>query len=154
MQRSSVVLVLGIVACGGDDGHGHEDVVDCSTVTGVDTFVVGLEKAGGNGIFNFRMLSASPAPPARGDNTWIVQINALNAGVIGDPVENVELRVTPFMPAHQHGTAVPIEITPLADPGQYELSPVNLWMQGVWETTIRATVDTMIDSTVFKFCVD
>lgn len=154
MQLSSVVLVLGLVACGGDDGHGDDAEVDCSTVTGVDTFVVGLEKAGGSGIYNFRMMSATPAPPARGDNTWIVQINALDAGVVGDPVENAELKVTPFMPAHQHGTAVPIVITPLADPGQYELSPVNLWMQGVWETTIRATVDTSTDSALFKFCVD
>ena len=57
------------------------------------------------------------------------------------------------MPAHMHGSGVPVEITPMANPGEYQLKPVNLWMQGVWETTVRATVDPASDATVFKFCI-
>jgi hypothetical protein len=153
-MRSWCVLVLGLAACGTHDHGDDEEEVDCATVTGVDTFVVGLEKVGGGGLYDFKLMSVSPAPPARGNNTWVVQVNAMNAGVVGAPVEGATIKVTPFMPAHQHGTGVPVVITPMVEAGQYELSPVNLWMQGVWETTIRATLGTESDSVVYKFCVD
>ena len=151
-MRPVLVLALGLAACSGDDGEDPE--VDCATVTNVDTFVVGLEKPGKDGVYDFKLMSVSPAPPARGNNTWIVQVNAMNAGVVGAPVDGATIKVTPFMPAHQHGTGVPVEIMPMTDPGQYQLSPVNLWMQGVWETTIRATSGASTDSAVYKFCVD
>jgi len=153
--RSSTksVVMLGLAACGtnGDDMSG--DDVDCSMVTGVDTFVVGLEHPGQKGTYDFKLMSAEPAPPARGFNTWVVQVNSMNAGVVGAPVDGATLKVTPFMPAHMHGSGVEVEITPMTEPGQYKLNPVNLWMQGVWETTVRATVDPSSDSTVFKFCI-
>ena len=38
-------------------------------------------------------------------------------------------------------------------PGQYELAPVNLWMPGLWETTISASSATGTDSVVFRFCI-
>jgi hypothetical protein len=153
-MRAFGVLFLGLAACGTDDHGDDMEEVDCAKVTGVDTFVVGLEKAGMSGLYNFRLMSATPAPPARGNNDWVVQVNAMNAGVVGAPVEGAMIKVTPFMPAHQHGTGVPIVITPMTEPGQYQLAPVNLWMQGVWETTIRATLGATTDSVVYKFCVD
>jgi hypothetical protein len=152
IMRSSLLFVS-LAACGADDSSG-DDMVDCSMVTGVDTFVVGLDHPGASGVFDFKLMSATPAPPARGNNTWVVQVNQMNAGVVGAPVDGATLKVTPFMPSHQHGTGVTVEITPAGQPGQYQLSPVNLWMQGVWETTIRATVDTATDTAVFEFCVD
>lgn len=148
------VALLGLAACGTDDGHDDAMDVDCATVTDVDTFVVGLDKPGKSGVYDFKLMSATPAPPARGNNTWVLQVNALDAGVVGAPVDGATIKVTPFMPSHQHGTGVVVEITPMTEPGQYQLSPVNLWMQGVWETTIRATVDTTTDTAMFKFCVD
>jgi hypothetical protein len=147
------VLLLGLAACGTDSGD-DEMEVDCATVTNVDTFVVGLDKPGTTGVYDFKLMSATPAPPARGNNTWVVQVNAMNAGVVGAPIDGATIKVTPFMPSHQHGTGVVVEIMPMTEPGQYQLSPVNLWMQGVWETTIRATVGTTSDSAVYKFCVD
>jgi hypothetical protein len=151
-MRFSWVVVLALAACGTDDTMG-DDTVDCSMVTGVDTFTVGLEKMGTAGLVDFKLMSVDPAPPARGDNTWIVQINTMSSGVVGAPMEGATIKVTPFMPAHQHGTGVTTEITALADPGQYKLSPVNMWMQGVWEVTIRATAGTTSDSAVYKFCI-
>jgi hypothetical protein len=148
------VLALGLAACGTNDGGGGDDVVDCSTVTDVDTFVVGLDHVGKSGVFDFKLMDSMPAPPARGNNTWLLQVNAMNAGVVGAPVDGATIKVTPFMPSHQHGTGVAVEISAGASAGQYQLSPVNLWMQGVWETTIRATLDTATDTAVFKFCVD
>jgi hypothetical protein len=152
-MRISIVMLLGLAACTGDDGH---EPVNCAKVMNAgeaDTFVVGLEHPGKDGRYNFRMMSAGPAPPARGDNTWVVQINSLNAGVVGAPITGATLKITPFMPEHGHGSLVPIVITPMTEPGQYQASPVNMRMEGVWEITIRATVGADTDSALFKFCL-
>src|SRR3954470_19701781 len=96
---------LALAACGSSSGGADaEEIIDCSTVTGVDTFHVNpdLEHAGANGTLDFKMTSATPAPPARGDNTWVVQVNAMSSGVVGNTVDGATLHVTPFMPAHQH----------------------------------------------------
>ena len=139
-----------LAACGGDDGT--EDMVDCSKVTGADTFVVGLEKMGTT--MDFKLMSVTPSPPARGDNAWVLQINSMASGVVGAPIDGAMLQVTPFMPAHQHGSPIQVMITPGTTAGEYNLSPVNLWMPGVWETTIRATSSTSSDSAVYKFCIE
>lgn len=156
--RTSIMRVIGlgvfglVAACAGDDGPSDE--VDCTKVTGTDEFRVGLEKVGNNGLLNFQMLSAEPAPPQRGDNTWLIQINAMQSGVIGAPLEGAMLTITPFMPEHQHGSPIRAEATPADEAGQYTVEPVNLWMPGVWETTIRATQGATIDSAIFRFCIN
>ena len=153
-SSSKSALMLGLAACSGDDGTADaDDIVDCSKVTDVDTYVVGLEHAGKAGVYNFKLMSADPAPPARPDNTWVLQVNQLNAGVVGAPVEGATMKVTPFMPKHMHGSVIVAEITQLTDPGQYKASPINMWMNGVWEVTVRATVGTDTDTAIYKFCI-
>lgn len=147
----SVLLCVLLAACGTNDGD-DEPPVDCTKVTGADTFTVGLPKMGQGGTLDFKLLSATPAPPARGDNTWVVQINETASGAA--PLEGATLQVTPFMPAHQHGSPIMVQVTPMPDAGQYKLEPVNLWMPGVWETTIRASAGTSTDSAVYKFCIE
>jgi hypothetical protein len=154
MRSVLAACVTFLAACpgNGDDGSGSD--VDCTMVTGADTFVVGLEKPGMNGALDFKMMSATPAPPARGDNTWIFQINEMASGVVGNPIDGLSLMVTPFMPAHQHGSPIQVQITPTGDPGGYKLDPVNLWMPGVWETTIRAVTSSQTsDTVVYRFCI-
>lgn len=156
-MRHWMILCLGLAACGtngsssDDDGS---DTVDCSMVQNADIFKVGLEHPGVNGNIDFKMMSIDPAPnPARGDNTWVVQINQIASGVVGSPMDGATFHVTPFMPAHQHGTPVEVQITPAGMPGQYTLSPVNLWMPGVWETTIDVTSGATTDNAVYRFCI-
>lgn len=154
MRPALLALGLGLLgACGADDGD-DEEPVDCSMVTGTDMFHVDLEKAGASGLLDFKMKSATPAPPARGDNSWVFQISTMSSGVAGTPLDGATLQVTPFMPSHQHGSPIQVGVTPMTDPGTYKLEPVNLWMPGVWETTIRATSGTTTDSVVYKFCIE
>ena len=151
-----VSLAAALAACGSSGGGPDAaDNVDCSTVTGTDTFVVGLEHQGAAGLMDFKMMSADPAPPARNDNMWVVQIDAMSSGVVGAPMDNLNLTVTPFMPAHQHGSPKPVVVTPTGNPGEYQLYPVFLWMPGVWQTTIQATDSTgsTSDSAVYTFCI-
>jgi hypothetical protein len=149
------VLVLGsllLAACA--DDHGHDETVDCTKVTNADEFVVGLQKIGTGGLLDFKLMSAEPAPPARNDNTWVVQVSAMQSGVVGAPIDGATLTANPFMPEHQHGSPIRVTVSPAGQPGQYTLSPVNLWMPGVWETTIRATTGDTTDSAVYRFCIN
>jgi hypothetical protein len=151
-MRLVVLLALPLAACGQSDPA--DGVVDCSTVTGVDTFVVGLEHQGVAGLVDFKLMSVDPAPPQRGDNTWVVQVNAMASGVVGNPISGAAIDVSSFMPAHKHYSPITPTIAPQATAGQYEIKPVNLWMTGVWETTITATpAGGTGDRAVFKFCI-
>ncbi len=134
---------------GGDDDSSY----NCATETRADTFVVGLEKIGDGAVLDFKLMSANPAPPARGDNTWILQINAMTGGAVGAPSTGASMTVTPFMPDHQHGTPSEVSVMAMPDAGQYQLSPVNMWMPGLWETTITATSATGTDTVVYRFCI-
>ncbi len=153
MMKTCVVLgSILVAACGGDDHD--DDPVDCTAVTGTDEFVVGLQKTGAGGMLDFQLMSAEPAPPARNDNTWVVQVSSMQSGVVGVPIDGATLTVTPFMPEHQHGSPIRVTVTPAGTAGQYLLSPVNLWMPGVWETTIRATSGSTTDTAIYKFCIN
>ena len=152
-MRHWMILCLGLAACSSSSGGADAtDMVDCSTISGTDTFTVGLEHQGTSGLVDFKMMSAMPAPPARDDNTWIIQLNSMASGVVGNPIDGATMTATPFMPSHQHGTPKQVVITPTGTTGQYQLSPVNMWMPGVWETTIKVT-SPQTDSAVFKFCI-
>ena len=60
-----------------------------------------------------------------------------------------------MMPDHGHGTPVNAEVTVMPTPGQYELSPVNLFMTGYWEITLELTLPKgETDSVMFGFCVE
>jgi hypothetical protein len=145
------LLAVATAACGGsnpatpDAGASY----NCAAETRGDTFVAGLEKLGSAGKVDFKLMTAMPAPPARGDNTWVVQLSAAGA-----PVTGATITATPFMPDHRHGTPITVTVTPTATPGEYTLTPVNLWMPGLWETTIEVTpAGQPKDAAVFRFCI-
>lgn len=153
-MRIGFVFVACVAACGGNGGTTTPDAADdCTNDSRADTFHVGLDKPGAAGNMDFVLMTAQPAPPARGDNTWVVEINAMANGVVGSPMAGVQMAVTPFMPDHQHGTPIPVVITAMPTAGQYQLSPVNLWMPGLWQTTIQAQSGSTTDMAVFSFCV-
>ena len=113
--------------------------------------------------FNFRLLSIDPSPPSRGNNTWVVEIDAMMDDVVGAPVDGLctdgcpspdeAVTVTPWMPDHQHGSPIIVDTTPSETSGQYELDPINLWMPGVWTTTIAVTQGSAFDKGVYTFCL-
>jgi len=152
-----VASLVFAVGCAGNGNSGDDDgsaAPDCSTVTGTDTFTVGLEKMGAGGFADFKLMSIAPAPVVRGDNTWIVQINSMSSGVVGNPMDGATVTGTPYMPAHQHGSPIIADVTPTGNPGEYSIAPINMWMPGVWQTTIAVTSGPNPDRAVFAFCVN
>jgi len=144
MRAVLAILVLG--ACGGgvDD---DEPEVNCANET-KDDFVAGLQKTGT--VHDVTLVSGLPAPPVMGDNDWIIHIDTL----AGAPVSGAQLDVTPFMNKPQaHGTPVKVIVSAMPGAGDYSLSRVNLWMPGVWETTIATTSSAGTDEVVYRFCI-
>lgn len=144
---------LGILGACSDDDHGDGTTHNCSAEKNVDEFVVGLSKPGTASKLEFKLLSSDPAPPSRGNNTWVLQLDTMAAPA--QPLTGAMMTVVPFMPAHEHGAQADVVVTPLPDAGQYKLDPVNMWMPGVWETTIdvKNPNGTTMDTVVFRFCL-
>jgi hypothetical protein len=145
-----------LAACGGGGGTGTPDADEalaCINSGRGDTYTLGLERAGKAGQLDFKLMSSDPAPPGFNNNTWIIQVNAMAAGVVGAPATGATIIVTPFMPDHQHGTQIRAHVDAMPDAGQYKLAPINLWMPGYWEITIDTQTAGAHDSVVYKFCI-
>ena len=163
MPRLAVVAALAtagvapltlLSSCGGDDGGGGlpDAGYNCAVDDRGEDFTAGMEKTGALGI-TFTLVSADPAPPSRGDNHWVLQVSDANG-----PLDGATVDVKPFMPDHNHGTSIDTIVEPVAgQPGTFDLTKVNMFMPGVWETTIRATPaggsQAQRDSVVFTFCI-
>jgi hypothetical protein len=129
----------------GDDGA----LIGCQNDSRADAYAANLTKTGKSGLFQFVLMSAKPAPPALNDNSWVLRV--LDAK--GNPLPNPSIvSVTPYMPDHGHGTsAVPVA-TSNGD-GSFTISPLYLYMAGLWQITIVAQSGSQKDSAVFSFCI-
>ncbi len=160
MLASALVLV----GCGSSDPD-EDEPYDCATETRDDTFSIGMSHTGDGG-FEVILDEASPAPPSRGDNTW--QIRVLDDA--GDPVSDLAVGVTPCMVDHGHGTPITPETTTGAAAGELAVSPINLWMPGLWRVSVvlfegdavaldcatglpESQAD-VVDTIEFAFCID
>jgi hypothetical protein len=150
-RRGSLVILLTVAACGGGEADPPDAGYDCEAEDRDEEFVAGMAKTGANGL-TFTLVSSTPAPPARHDNVWVIEIDDAGAPLAGALVE-----VTPFMPDHRHGTPTPAVVTEDDTAGRYLADPVNLFMSGLWEVTVEATPEggTVADrdEAVFTFCV-
>lgn len=154
----SPFLVLGL-ACSSDDSDGGHDnnLPSCEEDTRDEAYVAGISKTGAAN-YTIKINDSLPAPPAKGDNVWTIEIRD-SADV---PVTGLAFTVTSYMPDHGHGTPVFPAVDEVGD-GVYTLNPINLFMPGYWETTITAVDfggndipddDVDLDSVMFKFCVE
>ncbi|CAN5808728.1 hypothetical protein BH11MYX3_BH11MYX3_32760 [soil metagenome] len=150
MRTLTIALfsVLPLAGACADDGQSDDtEEVNCAQET-ADTYVAGLQKTGT--VLDVRLMTALPAPPSRGDNEWVIHVNTVSGAA---PVTGATILVTPFMPKHQHGTPVDVKVESMPNAGEYKLSPVNMWMPGVWETTIEMMSSSGTDAVVYKFCI-
>jgi hypothetical protein len=143
----SASISVAAAGCGGEMGS------DACTASGRgDTYAVGLAHKGVNTVYDFKLMSAIPAPPGLNLNTWVIQINWEATGA---PATGASLTVSPFMPDQQQGPgAYTPQVQELSTPGQYQISNINTWMLGYWEITIDAkTSGNVEDTVVYKFCI-
>lgn len=87
-------------------------------------------------------LRSSPQPLAVGDDD--VQIEVTDAS--GAPRDGLSLTVTPWMPAHDHGTSK-TTVTPQGG-GKYLVTDVYLYMPGVWQLQIAFSGSASDDASI------
>lgn len=131
----------------GETETGGESV--CEVETRDDNFAIGLEKSGA--LVRATFVSSDPAPPIKGDNTWVLDFTDLT----GAPLSDLTIVAIPTMPDHGHGTPIDAVVTALDEAGRYQIAPVNLFMTGYWEVALDVTLaGGEQDSLMFGFCVE
>ncbi len=161
--RTALIAVCFALTAAGCESDGHEaghdhgaesDVkadthVDACGGEDVDTFDPLPSRSGDH--FTVTLVSATPAIPDKGDNTWELAIEHGGAALTGATVT-----VKPWMPAHGHGTnPETFAATPAAQDGRYSVGPFNLLMPGYW--TVTVTIDDgqgTSEEVVFGVCVE
>lgn len=101
-------------------------------------------------VLEVEVLSIQPEPAVVGDNTWTVRLTRNDEALLGAASD---ILVSPFMPDHGHGSPVTVVATDLGD-GEYELSPVNLFMPGYWEVGLDVVTDAGEATVTLEVCIE
>lgn len=120
---------------------------DCSG--DFDTFEPGMTTEAIPGDITVELARAEPSPPVvRRDNVWWLKLTDADGNVLS----GAEVVASPYMPKHQHGSAeVVVEDR---GEGEYQLSPIELVMPGVWEIPLSVTpAGGVASTTTFRFCI-
>jgi hypothetical protein len=83
-------------------------------------------------------LSIEPAPPHVGDHRVVVTLDRMaTSDDLNTPVEGASVVISPFMPAHGHGS-VDVEAIEESE-GLYASDEVFLTMPGIWDLHVHVT---------------
>jgi hypothetical protein len=134
----------------GGEGGALDGEVSCTDDSRVDTYTANLVRPGARSVLSFDLVSSEPAPPARGRNTFELRVtDADGASVAG------ELGVELDMPDHGHGTSVVPVVTFDDAAGVYTITPLYLFMPGVWRIELELSVDgDALDRAEYFFCIE
>jgi len=148
--RPAIALAFFLVAgCSSQPGTNGGDVINCQDDPRVRTYSPNLSVTSTTGSMKFFLVRSDPAPPAQGTDTWTIRVVDLS----GNALPNLSLSVDPFMPDHGHGTSVRAQASANGD-GTYTVTPLYLFMPGVWRITFISAPDAgASDSAVFFFCI-
>lgn len=136
------------------------DFYSCAEETRATPYQPGMSVTSRDGRFVVKVLDSTwtdasgnviSEPPAKGNNVWTLEVD--DAATL-QPVDGLQINVTPKMPDHRHGTKT-VAVTP-AGGGVYTLNPLYLYMVGYWEITLDVTDAagaTAPDSAMFHLCV-
>jgi hypothetical protein len=149
----------GAIACsddtGGDMGGtgGSSNTVSCTDDLRLDVYTDNMAKEGELGALTFRFSDFEPAPPAKGSNTFRVQVTNPSGDVLTHG-----LAVSLIMPDHGHGTSIKPVVSLDAASGVYTVTPLYLFMPGVWRITFDAAAArsdaAALDRVDLHFCVE
>lgn len=137
---------------GGSTGD-PEGTVSCERDPRVDAYQ-DLAKTGDLGVLTFRLAHAQPSPPAKGNNTFLLEITDAS----GAPVDGA-LKVDLKMPDHGHGTSVKPNVSYDPATSEWTVDPLYLFMPGVWRIQLEAfegeaATGTPLDRTALFFCIE
>ena len=146
-----VIALAAVVGCGSEETDPDPEDLRCDEEDRADAYTPGMVAEGADAVYSVRLLESTPAPPSKGDNTWILDVLDHDSSA---PVDGATITVKPFMPDHGHGTPVRPVVAPTGEPGQFQVDQVNLWMPGYWEVGVAVDVGGVGDEAVFRVCID
>ena len=133
----------------------RQSSVSCSRDPRVSVFAHNLEKATQRGLFKVRIVSADPAPPAKGLNTWAVRVLQPS----GAALTSAQLALhresdspDPSMPDHGHGSLTNAAVERRKN-GDFGVEPLDLFMPGVWRVGFDVSAGQARDTVFFFFCI-
>jgi hypothetical protein len=122
----------------------------CATDSRAMPYSAGLSATTTSGT-KVSFVSADPAPPATGENTWAINLT----DTTGAPMSGATIALKPYMPDHGHGSSIVPQVTPMAAQGAYQVKLIDLFMPGIWQNTFTITpASGPVETVVFTFCVD
>ena len=113
-------------------------------------FAPGEIKAIGEDI-TVEVMSADPEEAIADNNRWVVAVSTKDGPLEGAAAA---ISVAPMMPDHGHGTPIVTHVTALDVAGQYELSPVNLFMPGYWVVNVEVDIGDEHHAVKLNVCVE
>lgn len=123
----------------------------CADDPRAQPYAVGLEGKSADGALTITFLDADPAPPAKGNNTLTIALS----DAAGQPITDAAIVTKGYMPDHGHATSVKPTATPKGAAGSYEVTPVTLFMPGIWEITFEVSKGgAAVGAVKFSFCID
>lgn len=148
MLVALAAAAIPIAGCGSDASSAAAPKPNaCTNDTRAKPYSAGEKFEGSNGVV-ITLDDSDPAPPARGDNTWTLEISDSTGTAISDATVTVSQK----MVDHGHGGAKIINVTSLGD-GSYKAAPVNFNMSGYWENYFDVKTATVDDQVDVKICV-
>ena len=111
----------------GQRGHGHRRWSGEG-----DTYTANLVKPGKSGKYTFTLVSAMPGPPSLDTNVW--QVKVVDGS--GKAPSADQLSAYPYMPKMGHGSSQVPQIAASGTDGEFTVSDVYLFMDGLWTSTI------------------
>lgn len=162
--RLAFVLVLAFAhACAEDTEQNADAVTDSGADAAdaapspcadhqavIDGFRIGLEQAGLGGRIGARLVDARPVPPQKFLNDWTIELIDADGSALADS-EITSARS--FMPVHGHDGTFPPIVTPLEEPGRFQVDDLNLWMRGPWRIELNVSSSAGVDYIEIPVCI-
>ena len=131
----------GFACSSSSHGTGADAGVDgalfsCAKETRAPPYMPGYVRTSMSGAVTATLLSSDPAPPAQGNNTWMITLAEASSGA---PLDGVTMDVTGLMPDHGHPLGVPPTVM-ASGSGQYAVEDIDMFMAGYWEITLALTL--------------
>jgi hypothetical protein len=139
-----------VAGCGGSPAADTDGgaLFSCETETRAVAYMPGLTRTSASGAWQAVLVTSEPGPPVKGTNTWTMKV--LDGA--GAAHEDVTVTARTFMPDHNHGSTIKAHVTPMGA-GIYRVTPLYLYMPGLWQVTLDLDVPGSPDSIMFPICI-